>query len=250
MATFKVIVQKQRNDGFWPVYIRITHNSGVKYIRTDKIVDSKGVDKKNREVKDPFVLQSCSARIAKFAELLNKVEIRKWSVHDVVAYLEKGTADICFSDYARKYHDEMYNDGHERNARKYELAYQHLERYAGSNKVMFSQLTTQFINGWIKTLSKTARAKEMYPVCVRQIFKQALAEFNDYDNGMIRITTNPWLKVKIPSSDVPEKKAITMEEVRAFFAAPLPESDRVFPLPELGRDVAMMVMCLPLIFTG
>ena len=79
---------------------------------------------------------------------------------------------------------------------------------------------------------------------MRQIFKQALAEFNDYDNGMIRITTNPWLKVKIPSSDVPEKKAITMEEVRAFFAAPLPESDRVFPLPELGRDVAMMVMCL------
>ena len=77
MATFKVIVQKQRNDGFWPVYIRITHNRGVKYIRTDKIVDSKGVDKKNREVKDPFVLQSCSARIAKFAELLNKVEIRK-----------------------------------------------------------------------------------------------------------------------------------------------------------------------------
>lgn len=127
MATFKVIVQKQRNDGFWPVYIRITHNRGVKYIRTDKIVDSKGVDKKNREVKDPFVLQSCSARIAKFAELLNKVEIRKWSVHDVVAYLEKGTADICFSDYARKYHDEMYNDGHERNARNYELAYQHLE---------------------------------------------------------------------------------------------------------------------------
>ena len=49
MATFKVIVQKQRNDGFWPVYIRITHNRGVKYIRTDKIVDSKGVDKKNRE---------------------------------------------------------------------------------------------------------------------------------------------------------------------------------------------------------
>ena len=42
MATFKVIVQKQRNDGFWPVYIRITHNRGVKYIRTDKIVDSKG----------------------------------------------------------------------------------------------------------------------------------------------------------------------------------------------------------------
>lgn len=244
MATFKATVQKQRSDGFWAVYIRITHNRVVKYIKTDKIVSTKGIDTKNKEVKDPFVLKYCAVKIARFVEMLNKVEIRKWSVHDVVAYLEKGTDDICFSDYARKYHDDMYNDGHWRNARSYQLAYQHLERFAGSNKVMFSQLTTQFINSWIKSLSKTARAKEMYPVCVRQIFKQALLDFNDYDTGMIRITTNPWLKVKIPHADVPEKRAITMEKVRDFFTAPLPESDRKLPLPEMGRDVAMMVMCL------
>ena len=147
MATFKVVVQKQRNDGFYAVYIRVTHNRGVKYLRTDKIVDAKGINKKNKEVKDPFVLQACSNKIAHFAEMLNKVEIRKWDVHDVVAYLEKGTDDVCFSDYARKYHDDMYNSGHERNARNYELAYQHLERYTGTNKLMFSQLTSHLING-------------------------------------------------------------------------------------------------------
>lgn len=244
MATFKVVVQKQRNDGFYAVYIRITHNRGVKYLRTDKIVDAKGINKKNKEVKDPFVLQACSNKIAHFAEMLNKVEIRKWDVHDVVAYLEKGTDDVCFSDYARKYHDDMYNSGHERNARNYELAYQHLERYTGTNKLMFSQLTSHLINGWIKSLEKTARAKEMYPVCIRQIFKQALIDFNDYDSGVIRITTNPWIKIKIPKADVPEKKAITMEKAREFFSAPLPESDRKKPLAEMGRDVAMMVMCL------
>lgn len=66
----------------------------------------------------------------------------------------------------------------------------------------------------------------MYPVCIRQIFKQALLDFNDYDSGVIRITTNPWVKIKIPKADVPEKKAITMEKAREFFSAPLPESDR------------------------
>ena len=76
MATFKVVVQKQRNDGFYAVYIRVTHNRGVKYLRTDKIVDAKGINKKNKEVKDPFVLQACSNKIAHFAEMLNKVEIR------------------------------------------------------------------------------------------------------------------------------------------------------------------------------
>lgn len=109
---------------------------------------------------------------------------------------------------------------------------------------MCSQLTSKFINGWIKSLAKTARAKEMYPICIRQIFRQALLEFNDYDCGIIRITTNPWLKIKIPKADTPEKRAITMEECRAFFAAPLPPSDRILPLAELGHDVAMMVLCL------
>ena len=105
MATFKVIVQKQRNDGFWPVYIRITHNRGVKYIRTDKIVDSKGVDKKNREVKDPFVLQSCSARIAKFAELLNKVEIRKYSKNMDGVRRKEHYYGKAYSYYGQAYKD-------------------------------------------------------------------------------------------------------------------------------------------------
>lgn len=70
MATFKVIVQKQRNDGFWPVYIRITHNRGVKYIRTDKIVDSKGVDKKTERLRIlcPSVLFSKNRKVCRVVE--------------------------------------------------------------------------------------------------------------------------------------------------------------------------------------
>ena len=212
-------------------------------MKTVKMVDKKGV-MKDKGIKDPFVLQYCSNRIAEYIDMLNKKNTRNWTVKEVVEYLESGTADICFSDYARKYHDDMFNAGQERNARNYELAYQHLERYAGTNKVMFSHLTSGFINGWIKSLSTTARAKEMYPVCVRQIFKQALLDYNDYDTGVIRITTNPWPKVKIPKADKPEKKAITLEQCRAFFYAALPESEQKHPLSELGRDVALMVLCL------
>lgn len=49
MATFKIIARFQRTDGFWPVYIRVTHNRKVKYLKTDKIVETKSVDKKNHE---------------------------------------------------------------------------------------------------------------------------------------------------------------------------------------------------------
>lgn len=243
MATFKIVVQKQRKDGFWPVYIRITHNRGVKYIRTDKIVNDKGIDRKNKEVKDPYVLQMCATQVVNIANLLNKVNIKSWSIHDLASYLEKGTQDICFSDFARKFVEELENNG-VRGAKNYRHAYLHLEKYAASDKVMFSQLTTQFIGGWIKSLSSTAAAKESYPGFIKRIFNQALIEFNNYDEGIIRITTNPWPKVKIPRSDVSRKRAITMEEVRTFFTVPLPSIENKLTLAEIGRDVAMMVLCL------
>lgn len=72
MATFKIIARFQRTDGFWPVYIRVTHNRKVKYLKTDKIVETKSVDKKNHEVKDPFVLEACTVKITHFADMLNK----------------------------------------------------------------------------------------------------------------------------------------------------------------------------------
>ena len=243
MAAFKELVRFQRPDGYYPVYIRVTHKRKVLYIKTDKIVDQKGVDK-GKGIKDPHVRHFCANKISQYVDILNKQDISSWTVEEVVNYLKSGTADICFSDYAREYQSKMIQEGHARNARTYELAYQNLERYLGTTKVMFSNLTSTVITRWIQSLSITARAKEQYPVCVRQIFKQALLDYNDYDSGIIRITTNPWPKVKIPKADTPEQKAITMEECRAFFYAPLPESDRKYPLAELGHDVAMMILCL------
>lgn len=243
MATLKACVRRPRKDGFYQVYIRVTHHRNAMFIKTDKMLTSKQLTK-TKEIKDPFILQYCASLILEYNERLNTKNTSEWTVHEVVEFLESGESDICFSDYARLHHDRMINRGQQRNARNYELAYQHLERFAGTNKVMFSQLTSSFVQRWIESLSQTHRAKEMYPVCVRQIFKAAQVEYNDYDTGIIKIKTNPWVKVKIPQSDRTEKLAITPEACRAFFSAPIPDSPYKYPLPELGRDVAMMILCL------
>ena len=214
MAKFKAMVRYQRPDGYYTVYIRVSHNKKTQYIKTDKVVNQKGVDK-NHSVSDPFVLKYCANKIAQYTEMLNLQDVKNWDVNEIISYLMKGTTDVCFSDYAREYQANMIR-----------------------------HLTSTAIARWIDSLSNTSRAKEQYPVCVRQIFKQALVDYNDYDSGIIRITTNPWSKVKIPKSDTPRKRAISMEDCRAFFYAPLPESDRKYPLPELGHDVAMLILCL------
>ena len=158
MAKFKPVVRYQGADGYYHVYIRVTHNRKVAYMKTNKVVNQKGIAK-DKSVTDTFVLQYCMNLIAKYIEQLNKKDDSLWTVDEVVSFLKNGNADICFSDYARKYIDGLYNNGQERNSRNYELALQSLELYAGTNKVMFSHLTSTLCNGWIKYLTeRTARA--------------------------------------------------------------------------------------------
>lgn len=243
MATMKACVQRARKDGFFPVYIRVTHNRTTQYIKTDKMVTEHGLSK-SKDITDPVVMKFCTTLILDYTAKLNAIDTRTWTSRMVVDYLEKGDEDLCFSDYARRHIDRLMDNGQERSAKNYRLALQHMERFFGTTKVKFSMLTSTDMAKWIKTMEQTNRAKEMYPVCMRQVFRAALAELNDYDTGLVRVKTNPWVKVKIPQAERPEKKAVSAEDCRKFFAAPLPESKMKSPLPELGRDVAMMVLCL------
>lgn len=243
MITLKPSVQKMRSDGFFPVYIRVTQNRKVGYIKTDMMVAKKDVTKK-KEIRDNYVLMRCTQTINEYNERLNKQETEAWSVKEVVEFLLTEEADVCFSDYARKHIGNMINRGQERNARNYTMALNNLELFLGTNRIMFSQLTSAVINRWIVSLEKTHRAKEMYPVCLRQVFRAAVLEYNDYDIGRIRIKTNPWPKVKIPQADATTKRAISPEACREFFGAPLPETKMIESLPELGQDVAKMILCL------
>lgn len=243
MATLKACVRRPRKDGFWQVYIRVTHQRNVGFIKTDKMVNASGLTKTN-EIKDAFVLRYCADLIIKYNELLNKTDINSLNVNQVIGYLTTEDDDVSFSDYARQHIGRLINNGQDRTARNYELALGHLERYFGTTQVMFSQLTSTAVTLWIKSLESTHRAKEMYPVCMRQVFRAAVKEMNDYDNDIIRIKTNPWIKVQIPQSDRTTKRAISAEDCRRFFSAPLPPSKMVDPLPELGHDIAKLVLCL------
>lgn len=243
MATLKAVVRKQRADGFYPVYIRIVHRSQPGYIKTDKVVSPKQISS-NGELKDPVVTEYCGRMILKYSDMLNRKNVSAFSVKEVIEYLTSENNLESFSDYAHLHISRMEARGQHRTAKNYRLAVAHLERYLGTTQVLFAQLSSNVLRKWIESLSKTNRAKEMYPICVRQIFKAALIELNDEERGLIRIKFNPWLKVQIPKSDKAAQRAISAEACREFFNSPLPETKMIASLPELGRDVAMLVLCL------
>lgn len=243
MATFKACVRRQRNDGLYTVFVRVTHKRDARYINTGKAVDKSKLRK--GEIKDPDILSYCSNLIRGYNDRLNAVEISNWDIHEVISYLQRIDEDISFSQYARKYVFEMATIRNMvRNAKNYRWAYQSLEKFAGTNNIMFSKLTSKFIQDWINFLSDTNRAKEMYPTCIRMIYNAALEEYNDYDKNIIRIKLQPFRKIEIPKADVPEKRALDIPILQKFFYGAIPETKLKASLPELSRDVAEMVFCL------
>nr|DAE91028.1 MAG TPA: Integrase [Caudoviricetes sp.] len=241
MATFKACVKYKRNDGLYSVYVKVVQNRKNGYIKTDKISDSPDV---NGVFKDVNINKYCFNVIAGYVEKLNKVDSKNWTVQEVIAYLNSIDEDVCFSEYAKKFTDAMYNRGQERNAKNYYLAIGHLERFIGTNRVMFSQLTRKVLEQWIESLSSTARAKEMYPVCIRQVFRKAMLDLNDEDRDIIRIKSNPFLRIRIPESDMPEKKSVSVDVLRSFIKAELPPTNLIVQSEEIAQDVATLMLFL------
>ena len=233
-----------RSDGLFPVYIRVTHNRKVGYIKTQKAVSKEGLRK--GEVVDAPVLAFCSKQIIRYNDCLNNLCLDGMTVSEIVSFLKGLDDDISFSEYAKYYINRMAIEWKMvRNSKTYHLAIQSLEKYLQSKNILFAQVSSQVVQGWISYLDKhTHRAKEQYPTCVKIMFRSALDDYNDYEKGIIRIKNDPFRKIRIPKADVPEKRALDVDILKQFFAGELPPSKMIAPLPELSRDVAELVFCL------
>ena len=243
MATLKATVKSKRKDGMYVVYIRFAHNRKVSYLRTSWMVNDKGLSRNKKDIIDPYVIQQTSKLIDQYYNTQNRIDTQDWTVKEIVDYIQKGKDGISFSMYARKHIEKMKARGQERTSRDYKWALYSLEKFAGDNEIMFSQLTYSFLSRWIDSLSQTARSKNKYPINIRQIHKAAMLEYNDEERG-IQLITNPWPKITIPKEDTPNKRAISPNMLRRFFAV-VPDFSRfTHPLQELGQDIALISFCM------
>ena len=225
------------------VYIRFAHKRKISYLRTSWMVNDKGLSRNKKDIIDPFVIQQTSKLIDRYYNILNRIDTQDWTVKEIVDYIQKGKDGISFSTYARKHIEKMKARGQERTSRDYKWALYSLEKFAGGDEIMFSQLTYSFLSRWIDSLSQTARSKNKYPINIRQIHKAAMLEYNDEERGILLIA-NPWPKITIPQEDTPSKRAISPNMLRKFFAV-VPDFSRfTHPLQELGQDVALISFCM------
>lgn len=243
MAILKATVRFRNKRGLYSVYIRFTQVKQVAYVKTYWVVNDKGLNPNKKDITDPFVNQQTSLLIESYYKRLNQIDTSNWTVSEIVSYVTELNNELSFSDYARKHIEKLIGRGQERTSRNYKWALNHMERFAETDNILFSRLTSAFLNRWIESLSTTNRCKEQYPVCIREAYKAAMKEYNDEERGIIRLK-NPWGNVTIPRSDIPVKRAISASMLRKFFNVVPDRSRFTHPLMEVGQDVALISFCM------
>ncbi len=240
MATFKATVRTIRTDKTYLVYIRVTHNRKIEYIKTDMYVHAnkvKLIDGKN-EITDQIVLGRWAIQITEYLKKLNFEDTENWTVKDVVKFITCGNSKIPFIPFCNEYIKKIRMQGRDKMAENYENALKSFINHFGKN-ITFQEIKTKELNSWIKTLMDTARAKEMYPSLIKTMFNSGVDEFNDYDNNRIRIANQPFKTLIIPKSDVAIKKGVDVKDIRAIFKVK-PDTYR----SELAQDVAKLILYL------
>lgn len=240
MATFKICTRNISADGYYNVYIRITHERKIAYLRTDKRVKRTDITK-NGDIKNNNVILLCSKIIDSYISLINQLEVKLsyLSLDELIIYLENDSAGISFSNFAKEYVDSMKKSGRINPARNFDIALRGLFTHAGKSDLLFSDITSKLINNWIDSLKNTNRAKNLYPNCIRVIFNAGVVHFNDYDKNVIKINHRPFERVKIPQAEIPEKRSICRDDITKFFS-----TTATLKRSTLAQDICKIIFCL------
>ena len=238
MPTFKAKIRKRRSNGFHSVYILCTHNRELVYIKTDLVVQDSGVSD-NGDIIDQRILMRSSAIICSYYDKLQGKRIDNLTAKEVVSIItDRAVEDISFVSFAETYIRKLSGRGVKR-ADNYRYALNSFLSFAGKPSIGFSEVTSKLLRQWIESLARTKRAKSMYPTLLKAIFNAGMEEYNDYDRGVVRVANRPFEFLKIPSSDTPEKRSVSVEQLRAFFShTPIGGQARY------AQDVARVSFCL------
>ena len=142
MATFKICVfeHQKREDGKYPVSIRITNNRKVAYLNTGNYVTRSQIDRDFKYIKDSSVVRSIDRQIQKYEDLIKDklgVEVNSYSVRELCDFLKKHTEEkdfINFIAFSREHIAKMNAEGRFAYAKLIETTLNALIDFLGERK--------------------------------------------------------------------------------------------------------------------
>ncbi|MBS4060271.1 MAG: site-specific integrase [Bacteroidetes bacterium] len=251
MATFKAIFPYQKQDGSTRVFIQMIHNRKIRKIKTEIFTEksdfSRAGNLKNISIKDDVdaIIKDYHQKVRKLGTKTNLM-----TADQICDYLNQSEADyIDLIEFSKIRIQKLHEQGRVGTAKTYEAALASLINFLGRDSLDINQFTAKLLidyaENFLKSRQKSKtiktssgrRALSLYTTIFKTLINQAKVEYNDEDNGIILVRVSPFSKFKIPSYELPKKRSLPIEQIRAIRDAEIPAGDK---RKVLGRDIFML----------
>ena len=242
MATFKaeVYAHQKKADGTYNIKIRVTQNQRKRYLATPWYVTKDDLTR-SLKIKNQKYIDLTDGLIKSYrakCDLLGTA-IKGMGVDEVVAYIERPSEeswDLDIVAYTWQHIRHLEETGHEGNAATYKIAINNLVKFLGRDTMSIKEVTVRFLKRWAEWIPTQGRvtagfAPHNYLSRLRAMHNMAKKEFNDEDAGIIRIPNSPFAHFDMPKQPVPEKRALTLDQMQRLVQLPYIDS----PYPNTNR---------------
>lgn len=274
MATFKVSIleHQKREDGKYPVLIRITNNRKSVYVPTGIYVQRSKIKKDFSGLVDRILNNSLEKKILDYEELIKKelgMAVKSMTVYQLRDYLtinsnENGIID--FVSFAKEHIKQLRKkDPDSSYPTSIETTLNSLVDFFGRDIIAITEITSKKLQKYAEHLKTertitrkdqfgreasimrkgvSERTVDLYLTNIRTVFNQAVEFYNDEENDVSIINHYPFKKIKIKSTRETAKRNLPIEVIGAISEMPEPEGDLRLKKKVLARDIFMLSFML------
>ena len=144
-----------------------------------------------------------------------------------------------FFDYGESIISKMKQEDRVSTSGTYQAVINSLKHFTGGNRLDINDITSTFLEKYVEYLRNKGMVEQKYFYIVRSIFNQACEQFNDEEQGTIKIQHNPFKKIKVKNTPRKPRQALTVKEIQQIIDLPCKNEKYT-----LAKDVFLLSFCL------
>lgn len=252
MPTFKAVVMRhqERQDGKFPVAIRVTHNRRSAYMQTGLYISKKQINSKTFDIKDQFVIERTNSTIRDYERALLSFgtdTLANMSVSEIKRVVASIDDRIDFYKWCEDY----LAGSPTKSMRALKYATDIMKGEMGISSFYVTNFTSNFLEKYKSFLDKryyllptwtspkkmTDGTKRRYVSCLCSAFRMIKKEYNTEFIQVVK--HDPFVNFENFPQSAPKKRPIDLQTLRMFF-----EYEYITELRNIARDVMKISFCL------
>ena len=204
-----------KGNGTKSVRLRLSHNGKSKYFNSGIFVHCDDISR-NGNVKDKAVLsQICDLvatytnRITAHADQISRCSSINEIYRIVTQDDQPKQTDMDFFEYAERF---ICKKQCKKTVTGYRTMLTSFRSFIRKKAINFNDITPALLRSYIEHLNPSRRRAALYITLMKSVFNAAIKEFND-DTIVVK---NPFSKIEMPKGTTPEKRGLTVEQVRTI----------------------------------